>query len=200
MKNNKKLWIIGSIAVAVVIAIILCTVLFPGKKAEKTETENTVSTEQTPLNIDDTEIKPTSSDDDTETFIEPDESEADRIIEEHKKATASSQTETAENKKPSQSTSKPKAENSNSKTQTTTSKKSETETFGESKKQLENTAENYLKTHSINPKTAGETGETCPYCGKKIWDPDKYGLCIPGMPDNYENSGYCLGTCGIKLE
>ena len=68
-----------------------------------------------------------------------------------------------------------------------------------SKKELENTAEDYLKEHNINPNTAGETGELCAHCGKKIWNPDKYGLCIPGMPDDYENSGYCLGTCGITF-
>ena len=56
------------------------------------------------------------------------------------------------------------------------------------------------KVNKIDPKTAGETGEICPNCGKKIWNPDKYGFFIPGMPEDYENSGYCLGTCGISLE
>ena len=40
----------------------------------------------------------------------------------------------------------------------------------------------------------------CPHCNKKIWNPDKYGSFIPGMPEDYENSGYCLGTCGISFE
>jgi hypothetical protein len=60
-------------------------------------------------------------------------------------------------------------------------------------------ASEYLKEHNIDPRTAGETGETCVHCGKKIWDPDKYGFFIPGMPADYENSGYCLGTCGITF-
>ena len=73
-------------------------------------------------------------------------------------------------------------------------------TFEEGKNELEDTADDYLKANKIDPKTAGETGEICPNCGKKIWNPDKYGFFIPGMPDDYENSGYWLGTCGISLE
>ena len=76
----------------------------------------------------------------------------------------------------------------------------EVQTFEEGKTELEDTADDYLKANKIDPKTAGETGEICPNCGKKIWNPDKYGFFIPGMPDDYENSGYCLGTCGISLE
>ena len=187
MKSKKKLWLIAGIAVAVIIAVTLCIVLKPEKKRDTPLFTDTPSTQQQTVEIDDLGNGQTSCDSDTEFFIEPDESEADRIIEEHKKAT--------------ETVSKPQAEKGKSKaTQKITKKEPETETFTESKKQLESTAEKYLKEHNINPKTAGETGETCPHCGKKIWDPDKYGLCIPGMPDNYENSGYCLGTCGIKLD
>lgn len=80
------------------------------------------------------------------------------------------------------------------------SESKETKTFDEGKKELEETASQYLKEHNIDVKTAGETGEECKNCGKKIWDPDKYSINIPGMPENYEDSGYCLGTCAISLE
>lgn len=86
------------------------------------------------------------------------------------------------------------------KKQYTSAESKETKTFEEGKKELEKTASNYLKEHNIDVKTAGETGEKCVHCGSKLWDPDKYGLNIPGMPEDYENSGYCLGTCAISLE
>ena len=73
------------------------------------------------------------------------------------------------------------------------------QTFEDGQKENENKTDKYLKEHNIDPKTAGETGELCQHCGKKIWNPDKYGDFIPGMPDNYENSGYCLGTCAITF-
>ena len=53
---------------------------------------------------------------------------------------------------------------------------------------------------NMEKKPPEETGELCPNCNKKIWNPDKYGFFIPGMPEDYENSGYCLGTCAIVLE
>ena len=65
MKNNKKLWLIASIAVAVIIAIVLCIVLLPGKEAEKPESESTVTTEQTEVNIDDPETEPDDTDSET---------------------------------------------------------------------------------------------------------------------------------------
>ena len=74
------------------------------------------------------------------------------------------------------------------------------QSFEQGKASLENKALQYLIEHNIDIKTAGETGEQCPHCGKKIWNPDKYGNFIPGMPEDYENSEYCLGTCGISFE
>ena len=71
--------------------------------------------------------------------------------------------------------------------------------FEEGKQKLKKAAEEFMKEHNIDPATAGETGETCPNCGKKIWNPHKYGFNLPGYPDDYENSGYCTGTCGIQL-
>lgn len=72
-------------------------------------------------------------------------------------------------------------------------------TFEEGTKQLDEIVAKYLAENNIEPKTAGETGEICAHCGKKIWNPDKYGFCIPGYPEDYENSGYCNGACGIVL-
>ena len=72
-------------------------------------------------------------------------------------------------------------------------------TYEENVKRREAKVKEYLKKHNINPKTAGETGEKCPNCGKKLWDPDKYGLANPGYPDNYEHSGYCTGWCAVVV-
>lgn len=74
-------------------------------------------------------------------------------------------------------------------------------TYEENKKKHENEVQDYLKEHNIDPKTAGETGELCPHCGKKIWDNNKYGLGNPGFPPDYESkdSQHCDGSCGITL-
>lgn len=126
-----------------------------------------------------------SSSDPTISYIEPDETKADQILEEKKNEQTSNNTSvtssdnTTEDSKPVQG--------------------SNTLSFEEGQKALENIAEKYLKEHNIDPKTAGETGEQCPHCGKKIWNPDKYGNFIPGMPEDYANSGYCLGTCAISF-
>ena len=74
-------------------------------------------------------------------------------------------------------------------------------TYEENVKKREARVKEYLKKHNIDPKTAGETGETCPNCGKKLWDNDKYGIGNPGFPPDYEskNSQHCDGTCAITF-
>ena len=122
-------------------------------------------------------------------FIEPDETKADKILEESKNKNTSSVSKPTETASKTEGvTSKPVTESS------------EPNTFEEGKKELENKVLQYLIEHNIDPKTAGETGELCQHCGKMLWNPDKYGDFIPGMPENYENSGYCLGTCGISFD
>ena len=123
-------------------------------------------------------------------FIEPDESKADKILEDSKnnKKTSSVSKPTETVSKTESATSKPVTESSGP------------NTFEDGKQELENMALQYLIEHNIDIKTAGETGELCQHCGKKRWNPDKYGSFIPGMPEDYENSGYCLGTCGISFD
>lgn len=183
---KKKAMIIGGAVIATILVVILIISLIP-QNQESTETPTDVPSSNVPtfneiVEVED--IKTTESQSlDPGSFIEPDESEADKILEENKKENESK----VESKPQSSTTQKPTTQNE------------ETQTFDESTKEVEQTAQEYLKANKIDPKTAGETGERCAHCGKKIWNPDKYGLCIPGMPDNYENSGYCLGTCGITL-
>lgn len=190
MKN--KFLIIGSAILAVVLVVILIITTLPSKPADKPIDEpiNSTVTSTTTVTVDDIEDTSDTSSTTEGNFIEPNESEADKILNENskKEETTLSNKETASKK-----------EITSNKTESTTSKKEETQSFEDSKIELENTAEDYLKKHNIDPKTAGEAGETCAHCGKKIWNPDKYGFFIPGMPDNYENSGYCLGTCGITF-
>ena len=183
---KKKAMIIGGAVIATILVVILIISLIP-QNQESTETPTDVPSSNVPTSneiVEVEDIKTTESQSlDPGSFIEPNESEADKIIEENKK-----EAESKVDSKP-QSTSDKKP----------TSPKQETPSFEDSKNEVKQTAEDYLKENNIDPKTAGETGELCAHCEKKIWDPDKYGLCIPGMPDNYENSGYCLGTCGITL-
>ena len=190
--KNKILAICGAILAGVLVVVMIITMI-PNKSVDNPVNETVSSTvSTTTIEVEDIEDPKddTSSTTDGD-FIEPNESEADKILKENskKEETTSSKKETISSQNKTTST----------RTESTTSKKEETQSFEDSKKELENTAEDYLKKHNINPKTAGETGEVCAHCGKKIWNPDKYGLCIPGMPDNYENSGYCLGTCGITF-
>lgn len=183
---KKKIMVIGGAVIATILVVILIISLIP-KNHETTKTPTDVPSTSVPASNEIVEVEdikaPESQPSDPGSFIEPNESEADKILEENKK-----EAESKVDSKP-QSTSDKKP----------TSPKQETSSFEDSKNEVKQTAEDYLKENNIDPKTAGETGELCAHCEKKIWDPDKYGLCIPGMPDNYENSGYCLGTCGITL-
>lgn len=190
MKN--KFMLIGGVILAVVLVLIMIFTMLPSKSADKPIDEPvkdtvTSTTEVTVADIDDTSDISSATEGN---FIEPNESEADKILNENSKKEEA----TSSNKETSS-----KKETASKKSESTTSSKEETQSFEDGKKELENTAEDYLKEHNINPKTAGETGEVCAHCGKKIWNPDKYGFFIPGMPDDYENSGYCLGTCGITF-
>ena len=190
MKN--KIFAIGGAILAVVLVLIMIITMLPSKPTSEPNDDpvsSTVST--TTVNLEDIKDPDTDTSSTTDgNFIEPNESEADKILEENKTPSKNTTSTTSEPKK---------TETNKTESNKTTTSEDKPQTFEDSKKELENTASDYLKKHNINPKTAGETGETCPHCGKKIWNPDKYGLCIPGMPDNYENSGYCLGTCGITF-
>lgn len=170
--KNKKLAIVGAILAVILVVVLVITILpaKPTKEPIEKPINSTISTATVEVEDIEEPDHNTSSGADSD-FIEPDESEADKIL----------------------------SENTTNKKEITTDKKDKPKSFEESKKEIENIAEDYLKKHNIDPKTAGETGENCAHCGKKIWNPDKYGLCIPGMPDNYKNSGYCLGTCGITF-
>ena len=89
-----------------------------------------------------------------------------------------------------------------SKKQEASSEAVKTTTFEEGKQKLKKAAEEYMKEHNIDPATAGETGEICPNCGKKIWDRHKYGRGNPGMPEGgfgNEDSKYCNGACALVV-
>lgn len=173
-----------------------------------TEVSSKIETEE--VVVEKVESETVSSEE--EKFIEPDETKADEILKNHSSKTESSvsskhkeekklnsETKKEESKTSSKSSSSKKVDTSSKKTESK-SKDEDTQTLEEGQKELEDTASDYLKKHNIDLKTAGETGELCPNCNKKIWNPDKYGFFIPGMPEDYENSGYCLGTCAIVLE
>lgn len=183
-----------------IIAVILCLITLavavgiffttnkdsPPKDNESEIVSSDVSSNINIEDIENKEDKTVSTKGEIE-FIEPDESKADKILEDSKNPSSVS--------KPAETANR--TENQNSKPVT---ESSELNTFEKGKNELENKALQYLIEHNIDPKTAGETGELCPHCGKKIWNPDKYGSFIPGMPDDYENSGYCLGTCAISFD
>lgn len=193
---KKKNIIIAAASAAAVLAAALSVLLLYKNKGENIKRIGEEPSQSSEIVLDTDDIEDIESETETEseesgvTYVTPDEEEADRLLEQ-----AIRESEEADKKEQEQKEeTKLQASGKNE-----AADEANTVTFEEGKKELENTAAQYLKEHNIDPKTAGETGETCPNCGKKIWNPDKYGLFIPGMPEDYENSGYCLGTCGIVL-
>lgn len=193
MKKKKYTIICTAVSLVILIAVIVLALIKANKPATKPdEASNTSSTASDVVveigNIEETESGSDNNSSDNLSFIEPDETEADKLLNENNKSKDNSKAESA------------KTESAKASSEAEETESVEVQTFEEGKTELEDTADDYLKANKIDPKTAGETGEICPNCGKKIWNPDKYGFFIPGMPDDYENSGYCLGTCGISLE
>ena len=192
--SKQKRSIITIVSLILILAVsVVAFFIISGESPKDNNNSKVVSDVSSPVEIG--EIEPVVSSEDSteskddESFITPDETEADKILNNNSNVSSDEKTESkVEEPTPAIETPEP------SETEV------ETQTFEESKEELENTIDNYLAKHNIDPKTAGETGEICPNCNKKIWNPDKYGFYIPGMPEDYENSGYCLGTCGISLE
>lgn len=191
--KKKIIIVLCGVILAALLALAGAFVIFNNKPTAKSDEAKNPSKKSPDIQIeiDNTDEVESSEDNDSSdnlSFIEPDETEADKLLNENNKSKDNSKAESA------------KTESAKASSEAEEAESVEVQTFEEGKTELEDTADDYLKANKIDPKTAGETGEICPNCGKKIWNPDKYGFFIPGMPDDYENSGYCLGTCGISLE
>lgn len=191
--KKKIIIVLCGVILAALLALAGAFVIFNNKPTAKSDEAKCPSKKSPDIqieidNTDEVESGSDNSSSDNLSFIEPDETEADKLLNENNKSKDNSKAESA------------KTESAKASSEAEEAESVEVQTFEEGKTELEDTADDYLKANKIDPKTAGETGEICPNCGKKIWNPDKYGFFIPGMPDDYENSGYCLGTCGISLE
>ena len=191
--KKKIIIVLCGVIIAALLALAGAFVIFNNKPTAKSDEAKNPSKKSPDIqieidNTDEVESGSDNSSSDNLSFIEPDETEADKLLNENNKLKENSKAESA------------KTESAKASSEAEEAESIEVQTFEEGKTELEDTADDYLKANKIDPKTAGETGEICPNCGKKIWNPDKYGFFIPGMPDDYENSGYCLGTCGISLE
>ena len=191
--KKKIIIVLCGVILAALLALAGAFVIFNNKPTAKSDEAKNPSKKSPDIqieidNTDEVESGSENNSSDNLSFIEPDETEADKLLNENNKTKDNSKAESA------------KTESAIASSEAEETESVEVQTFEEGKTELEDTADDYLKANKIDPKTAGETGEICPNCGKKIWNPDKYGFFIPGMPDDYENSGYCLGTCGISLE
>ncbi len=191
--KKKIIIVLCGVILAALLALAGAFVIFNNKPTAKSDEAKNPSKKSPDIqieidNTDEVESSEDNNSSDNLSFIEPDETEADKLLNENNKLKENSKAESA------------KTESAKASSEAEEAESVEVQTFEEGKTELEDTADDYLKANKIDPKTAGETGEICPNCGKKIWNPDKYGFFIPGMPDDYENSGYCLGTCGISLE
>lgn len=185
-KKHLALGVILLVAIAII--VLVCVLSGPKPTIDPTDASEVGQTTTTTIAVEDIHKEEQTTTGTSVRFLEPNESEADKLLQEHQSRTTTSAVSTTT-----------KASMVTTAKQTTTTRAEQTQSFEEDKKELEDTASEYLKEHDIDPQTAGETGETCVHCGKKIWDPDKYGFFIPGMPADYANSGYCLGTCGITF-
>ena len=191
--KKKIIIVLCGVILAALLALAGAFAIFNNKPTAKSDEAENPSKKSPDIqieidNTDEVESGSDNSSSDNLSFIEPDETEADKLLNENNKSKDNSKAESA------------KTESAKASSEAEEKESVEVQTFEEGKTELEDTADDCLKANKIDPKTAGETGEICPNCGKKIWNPDKYGFFIPGMPDDYENSGYCLGTCGISLE
>ena len=191
--KKKIIIVLCGVILAALLALAGAFVIFNNKPTAKSDEAKNPSKKSPDIqieidNTDEVESREDNNSSDNLSFIEPDETEADKLLNENNKLKDNSKAESA------------KTESAKASSEAEETESVEVQTFEEGETELEDTADDYLKANKIDPKTAGETGEICPNCGKKIWNPDKYGFFIPGMPDDYENSGYCLSTCGISLE
>lgn len=196
--NHKKACVITASAAAVlVVAVLILTLIFGKGKPETANNTSDVSSSDSSsrINIEEPKDDAVSSEvlPDTDNYISPDESEADKILSEN----------TANTSKQEESVQKPQEEVKKEESVPVATIDEPETVVNKSSEQLEAERElevkKYLEENGIDPATAGETGELCPHCGKKIWNPDKYGFGNPGPLANYGESGYCYGTCGIVL-
>lgn len=195
--NHKKACVITASAAAVlVVAVLILSLIFGKSKPETADNTSNVSSSDSSssINIEEPKDDAVSSEvlPDTDNYISPDESEADKILSEN---TANTSKQEAV-QKPQEDVKKEESVpvSTIDEPETVVNKSSEQL---EAERELE--VKKYLEENGIDPATAGETGQLCPGCGKKIWDPDKYGFGNPGYPDNYENSGYCTGWCTVQV-
>ncbi|MGN0451621.1 MAG: hypothetical protein ACI4FN_05875 [Acutalibacteraceae bacterium] len=195
--NHKKACVITASAAAVLLVAVLILSLALGKgKPETADNTSDVSSSDSSssINIEEPKDDAVSSEvlPDTDNYISPDESEADKVLSENTENTSKQEAV----QKPQEDVKKEESVpvSTIDEPETVVNKSSE-----QLKAERELEVKKYLEENGIDPATAGETGELCPGCGKKIWDPNKYGLGNPGDLDNYENSGYCTGWCTVQV-
>lgn len=195
--NHKKACVITASAAAVlVVAVVIFAFIFGKSKPETANNTSNVSSSDSSssINIEGPKDDAVSSEvlPDTDNYISPDESEADKILSEN---TANTSKQEAV-QKPQEEVKKEESVpvSTIDEPETVVNKSSE-----QLKKEHELEVKKYLEEHGIDPATAGETGQLCPGCGKKIWDADKYGFNNPGELENYENSEYCNGWCTVQV-
>lgn len=203
-ENNKKVCIISASAlVLIAAAVITLTTLVSRKNEPDNTSDNSSSSEPTAsISVKAPESEPESSETlpDTDNYISPDESNADKVLSET--APVSSKQEQTAQKPQTETKKEEPAQNTQTEVKKEETASSAPEYANDYEKHVaerEERVRKYLEENGIDPATAGETGELCPGCGKKLWNPNKYGLANPGYPEDYENSGYCNGWCTVQV-
>lgn len=203
-ENNKKVCIISASAlVLIAAAVITLTTLVSRKNEPDNTSDNSSSSEPTAsISVKAPESEPESSETlpDTDNYISPDESNADKVLSETAPV-SSKQEQTAQ--KPQTETKKEepaqKPQTEVKKEETASSAPEYANDYEKHVAERKERVRKYLEENGIDPANAGETGELCPGCGKKLWNPDKYGLANPGYPEDIENSEYCTGWCTVQV-
>lgn len=199
IKHKKPCIAVAALAVVVALAVALSLLTKRPAPVIQPDTADTSSAESV---AEITIEAPDSTDDgsenellpDSDNYIAPDESDADKLLNESTPTTPAVEAP--------QITVAPSSNAAATPSEPLLSDEELKKREEEGRQQTRDKARQYLDEHNIDYATAGFTGENCRTCGRPIWDSNKYGLAIPGLWINFgiPEDAVCTGFCGVIFE
>ncbi len=228
MKNTKRVFIVTLICAIVAATFVSCAVNNNRQNDSETTSDAISTADKGTTNIGSETNEPETSDNSSETTTPSTGSQGSETTGSTKPETSESvpsvtekpvppetrpshskpeppKTEASTTEKKDPETQKPETEKEDIKVEVPIENKptqAETSTWEQGQQELKDKVDKYLEDNNIDPDTAGATGKTCVRCGKPIWNPDKFGFCIPGDPESgyySASSVWCDGACHIIL-
>lgn len=199
IKHKKPCIAAATLAVVVALSLAL-SLLLTKQPAPVTEPEPDTSSAESVAEI--TIEAPDSTDSsesellpDSDNYIAPDESDADKLLSDSTPATPAVEA-------PQITVAPSSNAAASTPSEPLLSEEELKKRSAELQQQTRDKARQYLDEHNIDYATAGFTGENCKHCGRPIWDSDKYGLAIPGLWINFgiPEDAVCTGFCGVIFE